>query len=335
MADKKLLLAERAMALGGSDVHQLLTLKPYGCVRRLWYEKKGVTADEPFVGNAHTARGEALEHIALEQYAAASGRCVRKPSSAESWRLKPNTRIMGVHADAFQADEGRRKSEGLVEVKCPSVFSYLKVRRLADPPNAAALQAQWGMMCWGMSWATVVAFCADMWTQRSWDIDADPKMAINLSLLAHEFWGTLFSNENPHPRLDRADARCSTCPWRRTCQQIRPEEDRQRLRPTEEEYAGGARRVVLDESAAPLIERYVRAEREAKDAKEALEIVKQEITDRFGGDPGLLETSAGTATITRVERKGYTAVVKPTSYLQLRVKPAEKEEDADVRYEFE
>ena len=63
----------RKTGFGGSDAHHYANIEPYGCARRVVYDKMGVPADYPFTGNNHTERGIWLEPIVAELTTEATG----------------------------------------------------------------------------------------------------------------------------------------------------------------------------------------------------------------------------------------------------------------------
>src|ERR1019366_2024927 len=91
-------LAERKKAIGGSDALHLVGLAPFGCQRRLWYDKKGNPEDFPFRGNRHTQRGDVMEDIAKEEYGNITARSIRRVP----WKLHPRIPRVGVHVDGLQ-----------------------------------------------------------------------------------------------------------------------------------------------------------------------------------------------------------------------------------------
>jgi hypothetical protein len=71
-------IAERKKAIGGSDIPHLVGLEPFGCQRRLWYDKKGVPEDFPQQTNRHMKRGSAMEEFAVTEYYETTARHVRR-----------------------------------------------------------------------------------------------------------------------------------------------------------------------------------------------------------------------------------------------------------------
>ena len=61
-AKREQFLKERAEILGGSDMVHLLGLEPFGCQRRLCYDKSGIEPDFPEETNADMRRGAAYEY---------------------------------------------------------------------------------------------------------------------------------------------------------------------------------------------------------------------------------------------------------------------------------
>ena len=66
--DKRQLLAEMATGIGASESHDLFSLEPYGCRRKLWYRKLKAPTDFDFVESNDMKRGSALESIVVDIY---------------------------------------------------------------------------------------------------------------------------------------------------------------------------------------------------------------------------------------------------------------------------
>jgi predicted phage-related endonuclease len=180
-------LKERKSAIGGSDVPALLGLPPFGCTRRLWYDKKGVPEDFPFRGNRHTRRGEVMEEIAVMEYFEHTARGVRR---GIPWKVDDEIPYFGVHADALQEIE-ECGPKSVLEVKCPSARWFFASRHKPDPPNEAMAQLQWGMMVHRLRAGTVLMFCADQWALKWWDVGNDDMMQSDLRAIGIKFWSTL------------------------------------------------------------------------------------------------------------------------------------------------
>lgn len=308
---------ERAAAVGGSDVPHMLGLEPYGCERRLWYEKKGVGPDFPFEGSRATRRGAALEEIAVREFELET----RLQTWEVPWCTYPGAPHIGVHIDRAVLDPTREPhGMGVLEVKCPSARNYYAMLR-NGPSQEAQVQLQWGIMCWERTWGCVWAWCADQWVGRRWDFAADQEVQDQLKHVAGNFW-TLVQGmaDNPFKKLPVEDPRCRRCPFRARCQHLGRSDDGGQIElPLDEEV------VVEDESAFDLVAEVLALRKLRNDADRDYETAREKLMARFSG-PGAIRCSLGTARLTRVERKGYS--VAPKEYLTLKVTANPKADEA-------
>ena len=71
-------LKERLTGLGGSDIHHLFYEKPYGCSRKLWYEKTSQQPDYPVIASNIMKRGNKLEQLIRDEYVLRTERKIRR-----------------------------------------------------------------------------------------------------------------------------------------------------------------------------------------------------------------------------------------------------------------
>ena len=85
---------DRTRFIGGSDLGHIVNAPPYGCARKLWYQKRGVQPDYEIEFRGHLIRGTKLEPLIVEEYQARTGRKVRRTGSRfgeEDWQAGPWT----------------------------------------------------------------------------------------------------------------------------------------------------------------------------------------------------------------------------------------------------
>ena len=213
--DREKFLAERATCLGGSDAGDLLTLPPYGCERRLWFDKKGIPADFEFEETNHVRRGRKLESIAADEF------CDEFNASFvgqfENHQIAKGLPYLGVHIDRVFTAEWIDWKLGVLEIKVPTVFSWRSIKRLDSPPQTWTAQVQWGMMVGGMGFGALYVFNPDAFTGLKFDVKPDEKMHAAFRELAEIFWESLTLDTNPADKLPDGDARCYSCRWRTKC----------------------------------------------------------------------------------------------------------------------
>jgi hypothetical protein len=316
-------LAERKTAIGGSDVLHLVGLPPFGCTRRLWYDKKGVAEDFPFRGNRHTRRGDVMEVIARCEYEAHTVRYTR----IVPWRLHPTIPYFGVHADGLQRSD-EEGPDSVLEIKCPTSRWFYACRNKPEPPNEAALQLQWAMMCWETTQGTVAMFSADAWMLKYWDVDVDREMQGDLVDIGKDFWATLKMTHNPHVKLEATDPRCRECPWRATCQGM-PKDTKDFDPDWQAAEDESPRLTVGGPEVDEAMLQYVASKRNLEDAKAVHEISKAKVMGLFPVE-GIIQTAFARAKLKTVYRGAYATTVKATSYPLLTVKQMKEEDYEDA-----
>lgn len=297
--DRAAFLAERQTGIGGSDVHHLFSLEPYGCARRLWYEKSGIKADYPFDGNKATERGARLEDFIADMYSHETGRALVK------WPMDrhPQHHWAIVHIDRRFADDDKE----IAEIKCPARESFMRMKR-EGPPLAYVLQAQWGMWIAGAARCTFIVFWPDGFEMEVFTTHRDLDLTEKCMSAGEQFW-RLVESGTPPERLAPKDKRCAKCPWRTTCQGERLLAEIPKMEAPD-----------VDEALMPVLREYVDAKAIVDDA----EALVGEVRER-------LEAAIGTREA--VEVPGLRAYFRPQISRRLDTKAAEKGYDElRIRY---
>jgi hypothetical protein len=324
-------LLERSSAVGGSDVQHLLSLAPYGCRRRLWYDKKGVAADFPFTGNRHTRRGQAVEPHAIEEF------CIGETYRGEGqpWLVQAQRRHAGAHIDHLiwrpRPTEGvynpadYPEGRGVLEVKVPSVRNFYTLMA-KGPPEAAQLQLQWGMEMAHTLWGVLLVFNADLWKYKFWTYQKDPGMVEDLLSIADRFWTSLESDRPVWERLDPSSRQCQDCPWRKTCQGIT------RVSPVnQEDLDEPTEPAEEDEGFFDLVAAFNAAATVASDAAKAKDAAKDALLGRLGADkPRRVRCKAGSVNYYEVVVPAKVVKQPEKRYFSLRVVPAKDVSFPDI-----
>jgi predicted phage-related endonuclease len=210
-ADEAAFHAERLSGVGGSDAHHLGSMEPWGCERRLAYEKRGTPRDFPDRELARIlARGKRLEAIAAELYTEATGRTlyrigVRRVEEAPYLLVHPDRRLQAI-------DE---RGPGIWEAKVPGEWAFKKYE-IAGLPPAYILQVQWALMVTGYQWGAFCLFWADGWQLLRFDVERNDALCTELEARGHAFWRQVENGPLPD-QLPTDDPRCGKCGWRFTC----------------------------------------------------------------------------------------------------------------------
>jgi putative phage-type endonuclease len=214
--DKSNFLKERRSGVGGSDVHHVFSLEPWGCARRLWYEKRGVEPDYPRDEGGVLRRGTLLEPLVAEEYARATGREVETVGRALHHK---EHRELLVHVDrliAPDADAPVPEEMGVLEIKTANREMFYKLKR-EGLPHAYILQLQHGMMVAGCQWGAFAVLWPDQWKLLHWDVAGDPMLQSAIRTRCLEFWQIVQDGTQPE-QLPAKDKRCARCEYRTSCQ---------------------------------------------------------------------------------------------------------------------
>ncbi len=253
---------DRTQGVGASDLGAVFNLKPYGCERQLFYEKRGVPADYPFLGNVHTRRGIFFEPIAADYYQQETGRELltipdeRLPYKDETFPF------ITCHPDRIHVHTGNP-----AEIKCPSREMFRKIKA-EGLPQAYILQLQQNIHLTKVGFGTFIVFCAETVELLHFDMERDQEL-IDLSVDAEKAFWSKVKDKAPEPeRFKPSDARCHKCTHRTTCQgehmleSVAPETD-----------------IPFVEDLAPLVEEF----NEAKEIRKQADEYFVEVTDRLRG----------------------------------------------------
>lgn len=264
---KEQLLKELATGIGASEAHHLFNLEPYGCARKLWYQKIGQKQDFPWDGNADTRRGEALEDIVADRFAQETGYDL----SSGGFFRHPQFEMVICHPDRQMWHPLR--GAALLQIKCPRVAGYQKFKR-EGPSEAWLLQVQQEMFAAGFPRVVLAVFSAECWELAYADIEADAQVQARITQEAERFWRRV-ENGPPPDRLPPTDKRCKTCPYRTTCQG-------EALLALKQADEGAAESLPHDEALGPLVRDYLDAHALCEEAEEAKELAKFRLTQALG-----------------------------------------------------
>jgi len=265
-------VTDRQGYLGGSDWQDVLSIEPYGCARRLWYEKRATEADYPEEVTPAMQRGTEAEGLVLRRYCEQEGAKLvrgRRPRAKDlpSW--------WHGHVDAI-ADHPQR-GRGVPEAKTAGEWIWRKVNRDGLHLGYIA-QAQHYIGLTGLPWCDVAMLWLDGWQFRVWTVNRDEAMLASMREAGDRFMR--MAENGPAPdRLDTADRRCGRCPYRRTCHGLD-------LIPAE---LADDRDVahVFDADLEALLRQEREASEIAREAGDYLETVREKVRMRLGEQTAL------------------------------------------------
>ena len=180
-------VAARRQGIGGSDAGAILGVDSYRTALDIYEVKVGIREPEP--PNAAMKRGTFLEPIARKLYTELTGRRVRRMSqrthAGYPFMLCNVDGMILALADRQRGDE--RAGPGVLELKCPSVWAFAKIKR-EGLPLAYIAQMQHNLVVTGFGWGSFALFNADLWELIHFDVVADADLQHALILKEKAFW---------------------------------------------------------------------------------------------------------------------------------------------------
>lgn len=204
---------DRKGFIGGSDTHHIFNLLPYGCARRLWYEKRGIEPDYLPQENYHMKRGKFFEPIVAKLYEKQTGKKTRRVKQIV---CKEFPFIVGHLDRAILAEPNQNNSP--LEIKCPSLRNFAKIKR-EGVPEGYVLQVHHYLGLLNADYGSYAIFSAETTELLTFDVPRNQKLIDTILQAEIEFWEKVQKAIEPD-RLPIADKRCQTCHWRITCQGI-------------------------------------------------------------------------------------------------------------------
>mgnify|MGYP003649071603 FL=1 len=212
MQNREEFLKERKAGLGGSDIHHLFNSRPYGCARKLWYDKTDQKPDYPVVQSNIMTRGHKLEQLIRDEYVEVTGRKIRRVNRMIVNKEHPWA-MCHLDAEIVSTDE---RGTGVLECKSVGRPMYFKMKD-EGIPEYWIWQIQHYLMTTGRQWGSYAILWADNWEFIYFDVLADAELQEQIIDSGTRFW-TMVQNGPAPERLDIKDKRCTICEFRNTCQ---------------------------------------------------------------------------------------------------------------------
>lgn len=199
--------------LGGSDWAGVLSIPPYGCARQLHYEKTGAEPDYPKEVSGAMRRGTALEDIIAGLYSDVEQRSLRKRTRY------PKNKVPGWwrgSIDRSIVSNGDGRGPGVLEAKSCNRFVFKKMKR-DGLPEGYIMQLQHYLALTNCRWGSYAILEPETWEFTTFEAERNNVLLEQMRDAGERFIRSLENGPIPS-RLDPGDRRCSSCPWRQTCQ---------------------------------------------------------------------------------------------------------------------
>jgi len=201
----------RADFIGGSDLHHLLSEKPYGCERSLWYEKRGQTPDYPREVTGPMLRGTRLEDLVADEVKLIKGWKIQRRAGLRAGPEGEYAAHIDRHIIAFDA-----RGPGVLEIKTMGEWLFKQCLK-QGLPTRMVMQLQWYIGLHNWKWGAFAVHWSDGWQTEIFEVERDEVIITKLRELAEAFWLKVHGGHAPE-KLKPSDARCQRCEYRHHCQ---------------------------------------------------------------------------------------------------------------------
>jgi len=191
-----------------SDMKDLFSLPPDGCLRRLWYKKVLIEPDTPVPEEVT----KDFERYVCRLYYEQSKRYTKKAN--RDFRSR-TYQYMIAHIGAFLTGKTRGKSvPGIIKVVTEPEYIRIQYDGL---PESWKLEIQHAIVTNMFPWGCVIVYCPFVSKILSFDVNNDDDLATEIIKACGDFWEDNVQKKNIPPKFDVDNERCLFCHWRITC----------------------------------------------------------------------------------------------------------------------
>lgn len=310
-------LAARREGIGGTDWADILSIEPYGCARRCWYDKSDVPADYPEQVSGAMKRGNKMESLVFDEFEETHGRALWRPNSEnaaqhfeEVWGL---AKKIGKKArpswwigtpDAVILKESGETMNQIFEAKTVGPWAYMKIEKEGIPERTLAQRQHYlGISGWDQG---VVGYLEPVdWKFIPSGYDRDRSMLSMMLDVGEAFWRKGVLEGNAPDKLDPTDGRCKSCRWFPTCQGMDVWEG-------QEIEVAGDYVPSDDEELARVIRERIEVAEVAKDAAKILDDMNEAVRSALGAGKKIItpdghKVATGTGVFNRQDNKAFAA----------------------------
>lgn len=197
----------RRKGIGGTDWTHILNMKPYGCSRKLMYQKLGMAPDFPEEEHGYFERGRQLEPIVADFAAEFFNVTLRRPGklptkNAPDWWIGNPDRLV--------------VPDGIWEGKTMNPIRFSRVKADGIPPDHI-MQIQHYTKQTGREYGLYTVLEPVSWEFYHAQVHRDDDMLNLMEEQGARFWEMKEKTMLPE-KLNAGDSRCRKCPYRLSCQ---------------------------------------------------------------------------------------------------------------------
>ena len=219
--------------INGADIVDILNLPPYGCARRLYFQKTGEKAIDPCYYASEQVikqRANICGEIIAGALCKKTGRRVRGTN-----RTFHDPRYPFINGDCDRI-QTNKKGSGIgtyvpLEIRVISLVDFYRLRRDGLPNKYYGYQLHHQMIAKQASWSSIVFFSLELMELLNFDITYDETTAAEVIKAEKEFMGMITARKKK-AYLTAETPYCRLCGYRSQCFEAAVEHHKE----TREEY---------------------------------------------------------------------------------------------------
>lgn len=201
----------------GANVPDVFNLEPYGCARRLYFQKTGEKAIDPCSVDDERSRKARLTiytPFVFNVYQKTTKRSCRVPNP----KIFINHRYPFIIGDPDFLQTNLKAGQGKyvpLEIRILDRVSFYDIRKNGLPDRYYNFMLHHLMIAKQSTWASVAFFCPDVMEMKVSDITYDMTIAAEVVKAEELFWKSAQDNMPPPVGIEKSI--CRICGYRHKC----------------------------------------------------------------------------------------------------------------------
>jgi predicted phage-related endonuclease len=196
----------------GDDVPDVFNLSPYGCARRLYFQKIGEKPIDPCSYNDEQHQKRQIAYFGdfvANTYAKKTKRNVRKTNQDF---INPRYPFIIGDTDRLQTNLKHAKGSFVpLELRILSRIQFYDIRKNGLPEGYYNYQLHHQMIAKGATWASLGVFCPDVMEMLTFDIVYDESTAAEVINAERAFWNAVMEKKTPESIARKSCELCGYC----------------------------------------------------------------------------------------------------------------------------
>ncbi|MFA5261028.1 MAG: hypothetical protein WC450_07370 [Candidatus Omnitrophota bacterium] len=202
-----------------ADVPDVFNLPPYGCARRLYFQKIGEPSIDPCSVDDEQSRKAKLrvyDPFIFNVYTKTTKRVTRVPNP----QIFINLRYPFIFGDTDRLQTNKRPGHGKyvpLEIRVLDRVSFYEIRKNGLPDRYYNFMLHHLMIAKNAQWASVAFFCPDIMEMKVFDITYDESTAADVINVERSFWYGAIQEKVPPPISTPFAESCELCGYCHKC----------------------------------------------------------------------------------------------------------------------